>query len=45
MAAKDDSDRMRSLRDIVRSKFTGEVFKTAGGIFPNISSCFLTFFT
>jgi membrane-anchored glycerophosphoryl diester phosphodiesterase (GDPDase) len=31
MAAKDDSDRMRSLREIVRSKFTVDVLKNAGG--------------
>jgi hypothetical protein len=31
MAAKDDSDKMRSLREIVRSKFTVDVLKSAGG--------------
>ena len=31
MAAKDDSERMRSLREIVRNKFTVDVLKSAGG--------------
>jgi hypothetical protein len=31
MAAKDDSDKMRSLREIVRNKFTFDVLKNAGG--------------